>query len=181
MSSVFVVARIYAQAIFDIAVEQRNISEWELVLNLFSKISKNDLVHSLFFRCLESKRLSDIFIAICEDYQQKSIDICSKNIIYIMAENNRLWLLPIVFKEFTHIHTMYMRTVEIEVVSAWPLCSKQLNKITTMMTKRLSKKVNLVSKINKDILAGIVIRIDDIVIDGSMRGRILRLNRILQS
>ncbi|URJ28689.1 F0F1 ATP synthase subunit delta [Blochmannia endosymbiont of Camponotus sp. C-046] len=181
MSSMFVVARTYAQAIFDIAVEQKDISKWESVLDLFSKISVNRLVQSLFVRCLEPKRLSDIFITICEDYQKKQIDVFGRNIIYIMAENHRLLLLPIVCKEFTYLCAMYARTVEIEIVSAWPLKYRQLKKITDIMSKRLSKTVNVVHKVNKDILAGLIIRVGDTVIDGNIRGRILRLNNILQS
>ncbi|URJ23939.1 F0F1 ATP synthase subunit delta [Blochmannia endosymbiont of Camponotus sp.] len=181
MSSIFVIARTYAQAIFDIAVEQKNISKWKVVLDLFSKISLNRLVRPLFFRCLEPKRLSDIFIAICEDYQKQQIDIFSKNIIYIMAENNRLLLLPIVFKEFTYLCSIHVHAVEIEIISAGPLKYSQLKKITDMMAKRLSKTVNPVHKVDKDILAGVIIRIGDTVIDGSIRGRIFRLNHILQS
>ncbi|AAZ40655.1 ATP synthase, F1 sector, delta-subunit [Candidatus Blochmanniella pennsylvanica str. BPEN] len=181
MSSMLVVARTYAQAIFDIAVEQKNINKWKSVLDLFSEISLNRLVQSLFFRCLEPKRLSDIFIAICEDYQKKQVDTFSKNIIYIMAENNRLLLLPIVFKEFTYLCSIYVHTVEIEIISAWPLKYNQLKKITDIMAKRLSKTVNPVHKVDKDILAGVIIRIGDTVIDGSIRGRIFRLNHVLQS
>lgn len=181
MSSILVVARTYAQAIFDLAVEKKNISQWKAVLNLFSRVSANELIQSLFCRCLEPKRLSDIFIAVCEDYQKKQVDIFTKNIIYIMAENNRLSLLPIVFKEFTCLSSMYVCAIEIEIISAWPLKNEQLKKISDIMSKRLSKRVNIVHKIEKYILSGIIIRVGDTVIDGSMRGRISRLNHVLQS
>ncbi|URJ31317.1 F0F1 ATP synthase subunit delta [Blochmannia endosymbiont of Camponotus sp.] len=181
MSSEVVIAHTYAVAIFNVAVAYKNIIKWESILNLFSKISQHSLVKSLFFRYLESKKLSNIFIAICEDYQKKKIDNFSKNIIYIMAENNRLPLLPIVFKEFVNICAIHMGTIEIEIISVSPLDCRQLNKISDVMTRRLSKKVNLVHKIDKGMLAGVVIRVGDTIIDGSIRGRILRLNHILQS
>ncbi|URJ29783.1 F0F1 ATP synthase subunit delta [Blochmannia endosymbiont of Camponotus sp.] len=181
MSSEVVIAHTYAVAIFNVAVAYKNIIKWESILNLFSKISQHSLVKSLFFRYLESKKLSNIFITICEDYQKKKIDNFSKNIIYIMAENNRLPLLPIVFKEFVNICAIHMGTIEIEIISVSPLDCRQLKKISDVMTRRLSKKVNLVHKIDKGMLAGVVIRVGDTIIDGSIRGRILRLNHILQS
>ncbi|WP_331828527.1 F0F1 ATP synthase subunit delta [Candidatus Blochmannia sp. SNP] len=181
MSSMVVIAHTYAVAVFNVAIAYKNIKKWESILDLFSKMSQHSLVRSLFFRYLESKKLSNMFIAICEDYQKKPIDIFSKNMIYIMAENNRLPLLPIVFKEFVNLCAIHVGTVEVEIISASPLNYRQLKKISDVMAKRLSKKVNIVHKIDKSILAGIIIRVGDTIIDGSIRGRILRLNHILQS
>ncbi|URJ28157.1 F0F1 ATP synthase subunit delta [Candidatus Blochmannia vicinus (nom. nud.)] len=181
MPNEVVISHIYAVAIFNVAIAYKNVRKWESMLDLFSKISQHSLVRSLFFRYLESKKLSNIFIAICEDYQKKQIDIFGKNMIYIMAENNRLSLLPIVFKEFVNLCAIHEGMVEIEIISGYPLSCRQLNKISDAMAKRLSKKVNLVHKIDKAMLAGVMIRVGDTIIDGSIRGRILRLNHILQS
>jgi len=71
--------------------------------------------------------------------------------------------------------------VEVEVISSSTLKDEQLAKITAAMEKRLSRKVKLNCKIDKSVIAGVIIRAGDMVIDGSVRGRIERLADVLQS
>lgn len=70
---------------------------------------------------------------------------------------------------------------EVEVTSATELSDEQLAKITAAMEKRLSRKVKLNCKIDKSVMAGVIIRSGDMVIDGSVRGRLERLADVLQS
>ncbi|URJ25101.1 F0F1 ATP synthase subunit delta [Candidatus Blochmannia ocreatus (nom. nud.)] len=179
-SSVLTIAYIYATAVFDVAVSQKNIDTWQKSLSIFSKIIENTLMKSLCFRCLAPKKLSEIFLKICEDYQKKKMDIFSKNLIYIISENNRLLLLPVIFKEFLRLRYIYENSIRIKIITAWPLNSYQLKKINKIMSKRLSKSVNLENIVDKQILSGIVIQIGDTIIDNSVRNRIFRLNHILQ-
>jgi F-type H+-transporting ATPase subunit delta len=72
-------------------------------------------------------------------------------------------------------------TVDVEVTSASTLSEEQLNKISAAMEKRLSRKVKLNCKIDKSVMAGVVIRAGDLVIDGSIRSRLERLADVLQS
>lgn len=183
MSSLFTIARAYAHAVFDVSIEQKNVEQWKLVLELFVRVSSYDLVRSLFFKSLESEKLSNVFIAICEDFQKKQIDISAANFIRVISEKNRLTLLPLIFEEFNYLYYMYYKYIlKIEVISAWPLSDDQVRKISSIMARRFSRKIDVVNKINKNIFSGIIIRIGDFIIDGSIYSRILRLNNyILQS
>ena len=67
------------------------------------------------------------------------------------------------------------------MTSATELSDEQLAKITAAMEKRLSRKVKLNCKIDKSVMAGVIIRSGDMVIDGSVRGRLERLADVLQS
>lgn len=72
-------------------------------------------------------------------------------------------------------------TVDVEVTSAIELTKQQLANISAAMEKRLSRKVKLNCKIDKSVIAGMIIRAGDLVIDGSVRGRLERLTDVLQS
>ena len=67
------------------------------------------------------------------------------------------------------------------MTSATALSEEQLSKISAAMEKRLSRKVKLNCKIDKSVMAGVIIRSGDMVIDGSVRGRLERLADVLQS
>lgn len=176
----FTVARVYAKAIFEIASEYNTVNQWKEFLNLFSKISQNTLIKSLCFSALNVKKLSTILIALFEDYNQKKIDFFNCNFIYIIVKNNRVLLLPEILEEFNKFHNNYIKSLTIEVISAYKLSENQLKKINEIMTHRLSRKIQIICHINKKILSGIIIKIGDTIIDGSLKRRLSRLHNFLQ-
>jgi F-type H+-transporting ATPase subunit delta len=98
-----------------------------------------------------------------------------------MAENGRLKVLPDVLEQFVQLRAASEAIAEVEVTSATALSEEQLSKISAAMEKRLSRKVKLNCKIDKSVMAGVIIRAGDMVIDGSVRGRLERLADVLQS
>ena len=69
---------------------------------------------------------------------------------------------------------------EVEVTSAQPLNATQIEKIAAAMEKRLARKVKLNCNVDSSLIAGVVIRTEDFVIDGSSRGQLDRLANELQ-
>lgn len=180
MSSVYVIARAYAGAIFDIAVERKEIEKWRSVLELFVRVSSYDLVRSLFFRSLGPEKLSNVFIAICEGFQRNKIDILAVNLIRIISEKNRFLLLPVIFEKFNCLYYLYYkRILKVEVISAYPLSNNQMSQIEVILSRQFDRTIDIVNIIKSNILAGIIIRIGDTVIDGSIYRRISRLKNYI--
>ena len=177
MSEFVTVARPYAKAAFDFAVEHQSVDNWQTMLGFAAEVSKNEEMAELLAGALAPETLSQSFIAICGD----QLDANGQNLIKVMAENGRLKVLPDVLEQFVQLRAAQEATVEVEVTSASALSEAQLSKISAAMEKRLSRKVKLNCNIDKSVMAGVVIRAGDMVIDGSVRGRLDRLNDVLQS
>jgi len=177
MSELITVARPYAKAAFDFAVEHQSIERWQNMLAFAATVARNEQMADLLSGALASEALSASFIAVCGD----QLDEHGQNLIKVMAENGRLTALPAVLEQFIHLRDAYEATAEVEVISAGTLSDSQLTKISAAMEKRLSRKVKLNCKIDKSVMAGVIIRAGDLVIDGSVRGRLERLADALQS
>jgi F-type H+-transporting ATPase subunit delta len=177
MSEFVTVARPYAKAAFDFAVEHQSVDNWQHMLSFAAEVSKNEQIAELLSGALAPDTLSASFISICGD----QLDANGQNLIKVMAENGRLKVLPDVLEQFVQLRAAQEATVEVEVTSANVLNEDQLSKISAAMEKRLSRKVKLNCKIDKSVMAGVIIRAGDMVIDGSVRGRLNRLTDVLQS
>lgn len=177
MSEFITVARPYAKAAFDFAVEHNSVEGWQRMLAFAAEVAENEQMAELLSGALAPETLSKSFIAICGE----QLDANGQNLIKVMAENGRLRVLPDVLKQFIQLRAAQEAMVEVEVTSASTLSDTQLSKISAAMEKRLSRKVKLNCKIDKSVMAGIVIRAGDMVIDGSVRGRLDRLADVLQS
>ncbi|EOW7225167.1 F0F1 ATP synthase subunit delta [Cronobacter sakazakii] len=177
MSEFVTVARPYAKAAFDFAVEHQSLDRWQDMLAFAAEVAKNEQMAELLSGALAPETLAESFIAICGD----QLDANGQNLIRVMTENGRLKVLPDVLEQFIQLRAALEATVEVEVTSASALSDEQLAKISAAMEKRLSRKVKLNCKIDKSVMAGVIIRSGDTVIDGSVRGRLERLADVLQS
>ncbi|UIU92140.1 F0F1 ATP synthase subunit delta [Escherichia coli] len=176
MSEFITVARPYAKAAFDFAVEHQSVERWQDMLAFAAEVTKKQMAE-LLSGALAPETLAESFIAVCGE----QLDENGQNLIRVMAENGRLNALPDVLEQFIHLRAVSEATAEVDVISAAALSEQQLAKISAAMEKRLSRKVKLNCKIDKSVMAGVIIRAGDMVIDGSVRGRLERLADVLQS
>ncbi|MFY1027927.1 F0F1 ATP synthase subunit delta [Actinobacillus seminis] len=181
MSELTTIARPYAKAAFDFAVERSAtdksaVKKWAEMLNFLAEAVKNDAMNTFLSSSLSADKLADTVISICGEQLDKS----GQNLVRLMAENKRLTVLPAVADEFQRYVEEYHAIAEVEVISAQPLNEKQQQKIAAAMEKRLARKVKLNCSIDSSLIAGAIIRTDDFVIDGSSRGQLNRLANELQ-
>lgn len=176
MSELTTIARPYAKAAFDFAVEQSAVEKWHEMLAFAAEVAKNEQVQQFLIGSLSAQKVADAVISICGEQLDKS----GQNLIRLMAENKRLTVLPAVFDEFQHYVEEHNAIAEVQVISAQPLNATQTDKIAAAMEKRLARKVKLNCSVDNTLIAGVIIRTDDFVIDGSSRGQLNRLANELQ-
>ena len=93
----------------------------------------------------------------------------------VMADNGRLELLPEVAVQFTELKADLEATIKVEVTSARDVSDEELRQLSEAMAKRLSRSVSITTQTDPTLLGGAVIRAGDLVIDGSVRGRLDKL------
>ncbi|MGB5856767.1 MAG: F0F1 ATP synthase subunit delta [Oceanisphaera sp.] len=171
------IARPYAKAAFDFAVEKKAVDNWLTMLGFAAQVATDKQVEDLINSNLNAEKMADVFLAVCGE----QLDEQGQNLIKVMAVNGRLSVLPAVVLEFAAMKADLDRVVEANVVSAAKLTKQQMAKIQASLEKRLERKVKLNCSVDKKLMAGIIIQAGDLVIDGSVRGRLSRLAETLQS
>lgn len=177
MSDLTTIARPYAKAAFDFAVEKGELDQWGQMLTFAAEVAKNDEIVSLLNSSTTASKLAEIFIVICGE----QFDAHGQNFIKVMAENGRLKALPDVCHEFFALKKEHEKEIDVEVTSAVELSKEQLADISSKLEQRLERKVQLNCSIDETLLSGVIIRAGDLVIDNSARGRLDRLSDALQS
>ena len=93
----------------------------------------------------------------------------------IMADNGRLSLLPEVAMLFDQLKQAVESTVAVHVTSAYPLSDAETQQLADTMQEKLARSITLTSETDPSLLGGALIRADDLMIDGSVRGRLNKL------
>ncbi|OOG27873.1 F0F1 ATP synthase subunit delta [Thioalkalivibrio denitrificans] len=172
MSELTTLARPYAKAVFEAAQAAGNLAGWSDQLGFMAAVAHDPAMRVY----LDNPRLTresaaQTFISVCEGH----IDGQGKNLVRMLADNGRIGLLPEIAALFEVMRAGAEGKVEAKVVSARPVADEQKAEIAAALRKRLGRDVELVCEIDENLIGGAVIRAGDLVIDGSMRGRLERL------
>ena len=177
MSEWTTIARPYAKAAFDYAVEGKNIAHWQEMLFFAAEISKNDTIKSLLTGSLAVEKLAEIFNGVCGE----QLDLQGQNFMNVLAENRRLQALPDISILFNQFKSDFEKEIDVDITSAVKLNKKQQTDISKSLETRLARKVKLNCSVDPELIAGVLIRAGDTVIDGSLRNKLNRLSDALQA
>ncbi|KAH1999947.1 ATP synthase F0 subcomplex subunit OSCP atp5 [Aspergillus fumigatus] len=105
-----------------------------------------------------------------------------KNFLQTLAENNRLGLLEGICQKFETLMGAHRGEMEVTITSAQELDNKTINRLEKAVSKHelsQGKKLKIVTKVNPEIVDGLVVEIGDRTIDLSVSSKLAKLNKAL--
>jgi F-type H+-transporting ATPase subunit delta len=170
------IARPYVAAAFEYALARKDILVWEKLLQAAAELTQQESIQQILSSPdVTRKQLGDLFCEILASH----LDAGKTNFIQLLAENNRLSALPDIYELFKAKRSAHEKTVNVQIISAIALDDDYQKRMTEALTKRLNRKVKLQCEVDPELLGGAVIHAGDLVIDGSIRGKLVRLNNFI--
>jgi len=178
MAEITTIARPYAKAAFQFALEQKALDQWSTMLSFVAAVT-NDAQMRLVLQSpsMTSEQKAEAIISI----DAEKLDAQGKNFIFLLAENGRLELLPVISELFELLKAEQEKTIEVTVTTAYDLVSDEADKLAQSLKARLGREIQISSEMDKSLIGGLVIRAGDMVIDGSVRGKLAKLGESLNS
>jgi F-type H+-transporting ATPase subunit delta len=102
-----------------------------------------------------------------------------ENFLKLMAFKQRLLVLPEIEYLFAQYKAEQAKQVTAQAISAVPLTKVEQQTLVNALSQRLQRQVILEHQIDNYLLGGLVIRVGDLVIDSSVRGKLERLRATL--
>jgi F-type H+-transporting ATPase subunit delta len=172
------IARPYAKAAFEFARDASATAQWSRGMKVAAQIVADPRVAAL----TKSPQWSaaDI-VGLIADVAGANFNAPMQNFVRILAENHRLLLLPEIAAHYEELRSDVENTVDVEVLSAVALNAEQQEKLAQALSTRLKRKVRMHNSVDATLLGGAVVRAGDLVIDGSLKGRLQRLATDLTS
>jgi F-type H+-transporting ATPase subunit delta len=125
------------------------------------------------------KVTKDQLIGLITELAGRALDDHGRNLIHLLVDNRRLAYLPEVSALYEAYRREAERTVDAEVITAFPLDDEQQRRIADALQARLGRTVTLHQTVDKSLLGGVIIRTEDQVIDGSVTTQLGKLARSL--
>jgi F-type H+-transporting ATPase subunit delta len=176
------VARPYAKALFDLAKAQQKLAEWSNALGAAAAVvadpnAKRALANPALDEAARATLVGSIAGAI------KGGELLTagegKNLLQVLAENDRLTALPEIAAQFDTLKAEAENKVNVTVTAATAVDGALAEAIKKALQQKLKRTVELTLAVDPSLIGGAVIQADDMVIDGSVRTRLQRLTEKL--
>ena len=178
MAESITLARPYAKAAFEVALAGNELGAWSQALSLLAKVAENEQVRRrLLSPSLTAAQQAETLINLCGDELTPKVH----KLLNLLAENKRLTLLGEISELFEALKAAQESTVDVELSSAFELNQEVVNKITQALKTRLNREIKLLTRVDKNLIGGAVIRAGDTVIDSSVRGKLTKLAEAMNS
>ena len=166
-------ARPYARAAFAIARDAGVLPAWSDALAFSARVAADPTVAALLGN--PGLTQADATTLLAPD----GADAMFGNFLGLLFENRRLSLLPEITGMFDELRFEAERVVKAKVTSAVALPTAELDTIKAALKKRFGRDVEVETAVDESLIGGAVIDAGDVVIDGSLKGKLGRLQAAL--
>lgn len=168
-------ARRYAQAVFDIAREKKELDRWQSDLDKVAVLSKDATVMALF----ENPKVRFEDKAKLLSGQLADINPLALNLVYLLVAKGRLAMIGDIADEYRRLLDSHHGIERAEVTTAIALDDKDKARLAEQLGAVVGKKVVLETKIDSNLIGGVVARVGGKLLDGSTLGRLAAMRKTL--
>lgn len=166
------IARPYAEAIFSRGVATKALEPWSAALEFLSALVQdpamaNAIADPLFDRADLTELLLDI--------AGKQFSSDAQNLVRLLVANGRLSVVPEIATLYEKYKAESQQQLKVHVRSAYEFTPDHEQQIAAGLKRMLGLDVTITSEQDKDLIGGVHIRAGDLVIDGSIKGKLEQL------
>jgi F-type H+-transporting ATPase subunit delta len=178
MARISTAARRYAESAFEIAGRDKSIDRWRTELDLAGGILEDPVV---------ARGLNDPTVATEVREQAVTAGFKGKvsgpvlNLLHLLVRRGRIEDLPRIAAEFRRLDNIRLGVTPARAVSAASLEPAEVSALTARLEQMTGGRIELEQEVDPSLLGGLVVRVGDRLIDGSVRGRLERLRNQLVS
>ncbi|MFZ7102107.1 MAG: F0F1 ATP synthase subunit delta [Peptococcaceae bacterium] len=171
------VAKRYAQALSQIAQERNTLDQYEKELNdILAAVNADDHLTHIWF---SERILTDDKKQVFGELFSGKISEIIVNFLFVLIDKNREALLPDIFKEYQRLADISRNIIDAEVRSAAQLTTKDFEELQAKLSAMTGKNVRLKVEIDAALIGGLIVKIGDKVIDGSVIKRLAVMKKKL--
>ena len=178
MAELSTVARPYAKAAFEYAQQTGQVSDWSTMLGFAAQLVGDAGFTAYLERpTLTAAQQAELFLQAAGP----ALNAQGRNFITYVIAHKRLAALPAISTLFEALKAEAERAADVEVTSAFSRSDTQQAALALELTRKLGRQVKLSTQVDSSLIGGVVVRSGDLVIDGSVRGKLAKLAATLNS
>lgn len=174
-----VIAKRYAKALFNLALEQGQIEQYGQELDDFVRLLGElpDLADAIENPLYPEATRKNVFLAVADKAGMAPI---MKSFIDLLVTKNRVQFLGDIREYYHKLVDAHANVARATVKAATPLDEQAIQEIATSLEKMTGKKVAIEFEQDPELIGGVLAQIGDLVLDGSVRRQLLNIKESLK-
>lgn len=167
----------YSTALFDLSVEVNKVEEFMNEMSFVKDILKSN---KEFFEILKTPRvnINEKKKIIDESFGEK-LNKEVVNFIKILIDKRRISHIIDIANEFDKIACDYQGIVRAIIYSSIALNDEQIKRLEKKLSEKSGKTVEVQNVVDKTLIGGLMLRFNDLVVDGTLKGKLQDLENSL--
>jgi len=165
-------AQVYARSLFEVAREQDKLDVLREQLGQFADAMKQNRELELFFFSpyFSTKEKQEGLEKLLDDAEEQLM-----NFLGLLIENHRMPVIYRLRREYERLWEQENRLLPVVLTSAVELDEQTVKDLGARIGERTGQTVELTTRVEPDILGGIVVRVGNSILDASIRNRLEQL------
>lgn len=167
----------YALALFEAGLDIGKTSEFNKELDFLKLVFEKE---AKLFQILNHPRIS-------KSEKKDLIDNIFKgklseemiNFLYILVDKRREGFILDIVEKYKEIFNDHENILNVVAITAIPMDQSSKDKLQTILSNNLNKKVTLSNKVDKTIIGGVLLRVENKIIDGTVKGQLESIGKAL--
>lgn len=173
------VAGRYAAALFDLARDAGAIAPVENELRSLAAMIAGSAELAAFLKSPVYDRASQS-AAVAALAERAGFSTLVGNFLKLTAENRRLFALEDMIRAFMALAAAHRGEISAEAVTAAPMTDEQTKALRLEIERMAGKAVNLETRVDPDLLGGLVVKIGSRMVDASLKTKLTRLKSVMK-
>jgi len=171
------IAKPYANAIFEIAQQNKSHSDWKAVLEVGASIAE-DAMMSAFVASPSANKAKkvEVLTGVFKSALGRALSKEETAFVNLLLENGRIVVLPSILELFDAKSNLDSDAKVFHVISAYKLSATEEKEITSNLSDKYNTTVSIDTEVDENLVGGVVIKEGDKVIDLSVKARVDELS-----
>lgn len=165
-------AKRYAEAVFSLAQEKGTLDAWQQDLGLLNDLMRNPQAAAFFSNpnvtAAHKQQIVDEVLAKAQPE--------ARNLAHLLIERHRMGIVPALYEDFAAAHLAAQGIAIADITTAEPLTPDEEQLVRDQLGRIVGKEIRLRPHTDPAIIGGVIARVGDLLIDGSVINQ-LRLLR----
>lgn len=172
-------AQIYARAMFELAKEQQKMEQVLSELKLFLRLQEEEPRLKTFLKL--PFFTDDVKFQFMDNLSRLKISDMTIKFIKILFSKNYLDMFPKIVSIYEEMTDQEMQRKRVLVISSIPLEPSYVKQLAQLLELYLKQKAVIQNIVQPEIIGGIILQLEDVCIDASIKGKLDKLRKQLLS
>ena len=167
----------YASALFEAGIDLDKIKEFNQELDFLKGVFEGE---EKLLQILHHPKITEVEkVSLIDNLFKDRISQELINFLYILIDKRREGHILEIIDHYRILFNKHENIINVTAITAIPMEEKAKTKLMEVLKNKLKKKIELTNEIDHNIIGGVLLKVEDKLVDGTIKGQLESMGRAI--